>query len=102
MPIRLRLTLLSVVGALLLSIVGGLVFVHYFSGSLHRSGDVALRTTADAIVQDLSASPGQVDLNDSVPTGLLKQRQGVTQIIDPNGRVADASDGTGPASLLDA
>jgi signal transduction histidine kinase len=102
MPIRLRLTLLSAAGALALSAIAGVIFVHLLEASLRSSTDASLRSTADSIVSSLETSQTGTDLPDPSSGPLVDPQRTVSQIVTPDGSVGDASDTAGGALFVDA
>ncbi len=102
MPIRRRLAALAAVGALVLSGLGGWVFLHQLRNGLHTSVDSSLRTRADALVQTVRDAQGGIDFQDSGSTQLLPANEAIGQVIAPNGRVAESSEAAGQSRLLPA
>src|SRR5882757_5963124 len=86
MPIRLRLTLAALLGAIALSSVGGFVFLHQLRNGLHASVDSSLRTRADALVQNVQ---------DAGSTPLLAASESIAQVVAPDGHVVDSSQAAG-------
>ena len=102
MPIRLRLAALAAIGALVLSGLGGWVFLHHLRDGLHASVDSSLRTRADALVQTVRDAKGGIDFQDAGSTRLLPANEAIGQVITPSGRVAESSEAAGPSDLLPA
>src|SRR5882672_5477356 len=102
MPIRLRLAALAAIGALVLSGLGGWVFLHQLRDGLHASVDSSLRTRADALVQTVQDARGGIDFRDSGSTKLLPANEAIGQVITPNGRVVESSEAAGQSALLPA
>src|SRR5882672_7190440 len=102
MPIRLRLAALAAIGALVLSGLGGWVFLHHLRDGLHASVDSSLRTRADALVQSVRDAQGGIDFQDSGSTNLLPANEAIGQVIAPGGRVAESSEAAGRSALLPA
>ena len=102
MPIRVRLTLLAALGAIVLTSVGGWVFVHQLRNGLHTSVDSSLRMRADALVQKGAgdAQGGGIDFQDAGTTKLLNAREAIAQIVAPDGRVVESSEAAGTRPLL--
>jgi len=105
MPIRLRLALFFAVGTAVAAVVGGALFVTELGGSLRSSLLTSLQVRADAISQQLPDSGGHGGGGFQVqepgapsPPGSLDTNE-LTQILDANGRVIDAS-GPGASSPL--
>src|SRR6267154_1694182 len=95
MPIRLRLTLAALLGALALSSVGGVVFLHQLRNGLHASVDSSLRTRADALVQKVQDSGTNLDFQDAGSTPLLAARESIAQVVGPDSRLVDSSQAAG-------
>ncbi len=95
MPIRLRLALFAALGALCLSSVGGAVFVHQLRNGLHTSVDASLRTRADALVQNLQDTSSGLNFQDGGSTPLVKDTEAISQIVAPDGHVAESSQAAG-------
>lgn len=100
MPIRLRLTLIALLGAVALTSTGGWIFVHQLRNGLHTSLDSALRTRADAVVQTVLDASSGINFQDSGSTPLLDAKEAIAQIVTPSGRVADSSEGAGNHLLI--
>jgi signal transduction histidine kinase len=100
MPIRVRLTLLTALGVIVLTLTGGWVFIHQLRSSLHTSVDSALRTRADALAQTVRDANGGIDFQDSGTTKLLNAREAIAQVVAPDGRVVESSEAAGTRSLL--
>src|SRR5882757_10622566 len=98
MPIRLRLSLAALLGAVALSSVGGWVFLHQLRDGLHASVDSSLRTRADALVQTVQDAQGGIDFQDSGSTKLLPANEAIGQVITPNGRVVESSEAAGQSA----
>ncbi len=95
MPIRLRLTLAALFGAVALSSVGGFVFLHQLRNGLHASVDSSLRTRADALVQKVQDSGTNLDFQDAGSTALLAASESIAQVVAPDGRLVDSSEAAG-------
>ncbi|MDX6401626.1 MAG: two-component system, OmpR family, sensor kinase [Gaiellaceae bacterium] len=102
MPVRIRLALFAAIGAVVLTSVGGWVFVHQLRNGLHTSVDSSLRTRADALVQTLGDAQGGIDFQDSGTTQLLSARESIAQIMAPDGKVRESSEAAGTRPLLAA
>jgi hypothetical protein len=100
MPIRLRLTLAALLGAVALSSVGGFVFLHQLRNGLHASVDSSLRTRADALVQKVQDSGTNLDFQDAGSTPLLDARESIAQVVAPDGHLVDSSQGAGNALAI--
>jgi signal transduction histidine kinase len=100
LPIRLRLTILAALGALLLSTVGGWVFLHHLRDGLHASADAALRTRADTLVQKVQDSGGNLDFQDPGATRLLDASELLAQVIAPDGHIVESSQGAGTGVVI--
>lgn len=105
MPIRLRLALLFAVGAAVAAAVGGVLFVTELGGSLRSSLLTSLEVRADAISQQFPDSEGngyaglQVQEPGARPPPGSLDTDELTQILDTNGHLIDAS-GPGSSSPL--
>ncbi|MCU1466682.1 MAG: integral rane sensor signal transduction histidine kinase [Actinomycetia bacterium] len=95
MPIRLRLTLAALLGALALSSIGGWVFLHQLRNGLHASVDSSLRVRADALVQKVQDSGTNLDFQDAGSTALLAARESIAQVVGPDSRLVDSSQAAG-------
>ena len=100
MPIRVRLTLLALLGAVVLTTAGGWIFVHQLRHGLHASLDSALRTRADALVQTLQDASAGINFQDSGSTQLLDAKEAIAQVATPQGRVAESSEASGTRLLV--
>ncbi len=100
MPIRIRLAALATLGALVLSSIGGLVFLHQLRNNLHASVDSSLRTRANTLLQNVHDAQGGIDFQDTGSTKLLPANEAIAQILAPGGRVAESSEGAGTTDLL--
>jgi signal transduction histidine kinase len=79
-PIRLRLTLFFAAGTALLVVAASIVFVHLLAVGLRSSVDAGLRARADVVAPIVRDGGGG-------PIALPDQANGVTQVIDPGGRL---------------
>lgn len=100
MPIRVRLTLLAALGALVLTSVGGWVFLNQLSTGLHQSVDSSLRTRADVLTQSVHDAEGAIDFQDAGSTRLIDAREAIAQLIDAKGRLVESSEGAGRRILV--
>lgn len=106
MPIRLRLAVLFAVGTAAVAVIGGVVFVNELSGGLRNSVLTSLQVRAAAVSQQLPDSGGSG--SGFQDPGLAPGSAGslgsedITQIIDRQDRVVDASGPVGAHSLLNA
>jgi two-component system OmpR family sensor kinase len=100
MPIRLRLTLAALIGALALSSIGGWVFLHQLRNGLNASVDSSLRVRADALVQKVQDSGTNLDFQDAGSTALLAANESIAQVVGPGGRVVDSSQAAGNSIVI--
>src|SRR5690349_11732528 len=100
MPLRARLALLALCGAIIVSSVGGAVFVRQLRTSLHASVDTSLRTRANAVVQSVGESGSDLNFQDSGSTPLVNGDESLAQVIAPGGRVEQSSQAAGDAALI--
>ena len=101
MPIRVRLSALAAVGALVMSVIGGAVFLRQLRNGLHASVDSSLRSRADQLVQRLPDGNGG-DFQDPGATPLVSTGEAIAQVITPAGKVAEASEAAGTQPLASA
>ena len=102
MPIRVRLTLLAAVGALLLTAAGGWVFLNQLGAGLHRSVDSSLRTRGDALVQTVHDAKGAIDFQDPGSTRLIDASEAIAQVVNAKGRLVESSEEAGRRILVPA
>lgn len=102
MPIRVRLTLLAALGALVLTVAGGWVFLNQLGTGLHQSIDSSLRTRGDALVQTVHDAQGAIDFQDPGSTRLIDAREAIAQVVNAKGRLVESSEGAGRRILVPA
>lgn len=109
MPIRLRLVLLVVVGTIIATFLGGVLFVDQLSSGLRSSTLTSLEVRANAITQQLPDQGGQTGAGTGVQdpgalpsTPASVDAQELTQVISSTGKISDASGPGTSASLLNA
>lgn len=100
MPLRVRLTGLAVLGALVAVTLGGWIFTVQLRQNLHASVDSALRTRADALVQSVRDAGSAIDFQDSGSTRLLPAREAIAQIVGPTGALVESSEVAGRTILV--
>jgi two-component system OmpR family sensor kinase len=98
-PLRTRLALLVAVAVAALVTPGGALFVHQLRTGLDASLDATLRARADQLVQQVGPD-GSREFQDTGGAGLLSTREALAQVVDPAGRPAESSAGTGDRPLL--
>jgi signal transduction histidine kinase len=99
-PIRVRLTVLAALGALVAVVLGGWIFVYQLRDGLHSSVDSSLRTRADALVQTVREAQGGIDFQDPGSTQLIDAKEAIAQIVAPGGRIVDSSEAAGRKVLV--
>ena len=87
-------------GVIVLTSVGGWVFVHQLRNGLHTSVDSALRIAPTPSPRRCGDAQGGIDFQDSGTTKLLNAREAIAQIVAPDGRVVESSEAAGARSLL--
>ena len=90
MPLRVRLTGLAVLGALVAVTLGGWIFTVQLRQNLHASVDSALRTRADALVQSVRDAGSAIDFQDSGSKRLIPAREAIAQIVGPTGELVES------------
>lgn len=101
MGIRVRLAVLFALATAVLLAGGGYVFVRSLAHSLETSPDTPLRTQAASLAQIVAdTSSGGIDFQDPGRTTILRPEDAPAQVIDPQGRVVDASEEAGKMPLV--
>jgi heavy metal sensor kinase len=101
MPIRLRLAIAFAVATLVLFGVTGVLFERSFRSGLEDSLDPGLRTQASGLSRLLQDPGTVVDLRDESPTGALRTREAVAQVLDADGRVLQSTREAGAPPVID-
>lgn len=103
MPIRVRLALLFAVGTAVLLSAFGALLVHELSAGLRSSVATTLQTRAANLVQSLPDPNGGLNFQDpgQLPAALDARTDPLlSQVVDAQGRVVDASGRAGATPLL--
>jgi two-component system, OmpR family, sensor kinase len=99
-PIRLRLALAFAAATLVLFGITGVLFERSFRDGLESSLDPGLRTQAGGLSQLLRDPNTVVDLRDESPTGALRTREAVAQVLDADGRVLQSTEEAGRRPVI--
>jgi hypothetical protein len=100
-PIRARLALAAGAIALVLVVVGGVLFVRSFRSGQVDALDRGLVGQADTVARGLRASP-DVDLGEPGRGGLVATGELVVQLLDEDGAVVDSTREAGRQPVIDA
>ena len=98
MPIRTRLTLITVAMMALLLVVSGIAIYWVFRTQVMRAVDAGLASRTDQIVGTID----QTERRASLPLGggVIEADEAFAQILDARGAVVDSSTGLGEASIV--
>jgi heavy metal sensor kinase len=100
-PIRLRLAILCALATAGIIAVGSILFVHSLASSLRASVDSGLSSRAATLSQTVSGATGGIDYERPGHIKLLRPRDLIAQVIDPEGVVVESSQLAGSAPLVD-
>ncbi len=100
MSIRLRLAAMFAIATMIVSIVGGLIFMGSLEADLRASLDTSLRARADELVQAVRESTSGVDFREEASSKILPARDAVRQLLDPAGRVVESSQHLGTTPIV--
>jgi heavy metal sensor kinase len=99
-PIRIRLAVLFALATLVLFGVSSVLFVRSLRREIETSLDTALRARADPLAQRVRAAPESIDITDPTRNSLLHPDEAVAQVLDPSGKLTEASDEAGDRPLI--
>ena len=100
MTIRFRLAAMFSIATAVALVVGGAVLVRSLEAGIRTSLDTSLLARADSLVQAVRDSPNGIDFYDSPGSKLLPARDAIRQILDPAGRVVEASQYAGTKPIV--